>query len=270
MIIELFGPPGSGKTTFAHELARHLHESGYSVKVMRSNPRRTVQSQFDRYGILYFIYRICSAFAHTTYAIATSPMAQAEIKISGDLVKIMPPSQMIWRIRLWQYIVKLSRRWNAARTSKDIIIFDQGFVQAIVSLAIFNGAADEALLSAALDLAPPADFVIRLLAPRDIVEMRLRKRMQHGSKAAQLLEVKIATNMESFKIFEDVNRAASKTRRVILPIEPLDHESTQRCIGLVEKIISNSLNGLDPDRSTEKASAANENDIETITDGNSQ
>ena len=37
MIIELFGPPGAGKTTFAQALKRHLREAGYIVEPVFSN-----------------------------------------------------------------------------------------------------------------------------------------------------------------------------------------------------------------------------------------
>ncbi|WP_342665070.1 hypothetical protein [Kaistia adipata] len=229
-----------------------------------------MQHGFDRYGILYFVYRICAAFAHTTYAVAASPIAQSEIKISGDLVKIMPPSQMIWRIRLWQYIIKLSRRWNAARMSEDIVIFDQGFVQAIVSLAIFNGAADDALLSAALDLAPQADFAIRLLAPRDLIETRLLTRMQYESKAERLLEVEVSTNMASFGIFDDVNRVIENKKRTIFPIQPVDHETTQECLQMIKKMISEILDGSKTKRSKDPELGPGGMDASTLLDGSSR
>ena len=37
MIIELFGPPGSGKTTFARSLAARLRERGHTVDLILSH-----------------------------------------------------------------------------------------------------------------------------------------------------------------------------------------------------------------------------------------
>ncbi|WEK49002.1 MAG: AAA family ATPase [Candidatus Kaistia colombiensis] len=258
MIIELFGPPGSGKTTFAHELSRHLRENGYKADVMLSYQQSTAQNNVDRYGMLYFVYRICTALVHTTYTIARSPIAQEEIDISGGLLKIIPPSRMIWRIRLWQYIVNLSRHWSAAKKSEDIVIFDQGFVQAIGSLAIFHGAANDALLSEALDLAPQADFAIRLMAPRDIVETRLRERMRRESKAERLFEARISTNLEAFGIFDDMSRILSKTSRSILSIAPADQASTKHCVAYIEKIILAHLLGIGDMHAAERTQLSDE------------
>ena len=40
MIIEIFGPPGVGKTTFSHLLAERLRDRGYTVDLVLTLPRR--------------------------------------------------------------------------------------------------------------------------------------------------------------------------------------------------------------------------------------
>ncbi|MER8486312.1 AAA family ATPase [Mesorhizobium sp. M1322] len=60
MIIEIFGPPGSGKTTFAHALARRLCGDGYHAKVVLSYQPSTRGGRFDL-GIFLFISRIMAA-----------------------------------------------------------------------------------------------------------------------------------------------------------------------------------------------------------------
>jgi len=60
MIIEFFGPPGSGKTTFAHALAQQLRGKGYHAKVALSYKPSTRAAKYDL-GIFLFISRIVSA-----------------------------------------------------------------------------------------------------------------------------------------------------------------------------------------------------------------
>ena len=66
MIIEFFGPPGSGKTTFAHTLAEQLRGKGYNAKVALSYKPSTRAGSFDL-GIFLFVSRIVSvSYTHLT------------------------------------------------------------------------------------------------------------------------------------------------------------------------------------------------------------
>ncbi|WP_204302011.1 hypothetical protein, partial [Klebsiella pneumoniae] len=79
---------------------------------------------------------------------------QSEINLAISLVRMLPPKSFIWRVRLGQYIMRLSKCWSNHSGSTEIVIFDQAFVQAICSLALFNQAADERALERALAVTP--------------------------------------------------------------------------------------------------------------------
>ncbi|RWM21415.1 MAG: exopolysaccharide biosynthesis protein [Mesorhizobium sp.] len=241
MIIELFGPPGSGKRTFAHALARRLREEGYHAKVALSHRPRKRGSSVDL-GIFLAIFRIVSAI-FSTLKILLSPRGRIkDLSTSLSMIKVMPPKKRIWRARLWQHILKLSRRWDEAKQSRDVVIFDQGYVQAIASLAMFSGTADKVALARALSLAPAADFTLRVVAPRAIVETRLQQRMEHEAPAERIFEADFDTNMRTFGVFQSINDILVGSDRKIIPIHTLNDQSSLEGIQYVErKIISKIL-----------------------------
>ncbi|MER8486313.1 polysaccharide biosynthesis C-terminal domain-containing protein [Mesorhizobium sp. M1322] len=241
MIIELFGPPGSGKRTFAHALARRLREEGYHAKVALSHRPRQRGSSVDL-GIFLAIFRIISAI-FSTLKILLSPRGRIkDLSTSLSMIRVMPPDKRIWRARLWQHILKLSRRWDEAKQSRDVVIFDQGYVQAIASLAMFSGTADKVALAKALSLAPAADFTLRVVAPRAIVETRLQQRMEHEAPAERIFEADFDTNMRTFGVFQSINDILVGSDRKIIPIHTLNDQSSLEGIQCVErKIISKIL-----------------------------
>ncbi|KAA3441997.1 hypothetical protein C7I87_32925 [Mesorhizobium sp. SARCC-RB16n] len=138
---------------------------------------------------------------------------------------------------MWQYMVRLSSCWEQARKSTDITIFDQGFVQAVGSLAMFNGAADDESIAQALHFAPQADLVVRVAVPRDDVEARLHARMMSEPAAERLFEVDVAGNMNSFQVFDNIGDVLSRAHRSIVSVQPVDPQSTFRGLCRVEEEI---------------------------------
>ncbi|MCV3208336.1 oligosaccharide flippase family protein [Mesorhizobium sp. YC-39] len=241
MIIELFGPPGSGKRTFAHALARRLRGQGYNARVAPGHAPRERGSSVDL-GIFLAIFRILSAI-FSTLKILLSPRGRIkDLSTSLSMTRMIPPKKRIWRARLWQHILKLSRRWDEAKQSTDVVIFDQGYVQAVASLAMLNGTADKAALANALSLAPKADFTLRVVAPRSIVQTRLQQRIEHEAPAERIFETDFDTSMRAFGVFQSLNDILDESNRKIIPIDTLNDRSSLEGIECVEqKIISKIL-----------------------------
>lgn len=237
MIIEFFGPPASGKTTLAHALAGRLRDRGYMAKVILCYRPRSRGGGWNFFGIFSITYRIYLALISIVGIMIWSSRDRYELKLSNSLLKIMMPKDIIWRVRIWQYIMRLSRCWKQARKSTDITIFDQGFVQAVGSLAMFNGAADDRSIAQALHFAPQADLVVRMVVPRDDVEARLHARMMSAPAAERLFEVDVAGNMNSFQVFDSIGDVLLRAHRDIVSVQPVDPQSTFHDLCRVEEEI---------------------------------
>lgn len=237
MIIEFFGPPASGKTTFAHALAGRLRDRGYIARVILCYQPRNNGEGWDSFGVFSVIIRISSAIVSIISILLSYFRAKDEITITNKLIGLVPPESIMWRVRMWQYIIRLSSCWKQARKSTDITIFDQGFVQVVGSLAMFNGAADDTLIAQALHFAPHADFAVRIVVPRDVVETRLRARMKCEPAAERLFEVDVAGNMNSFRVFDNIGDVLSRTHRNIVSVQPIDQRSTFSGLCRVEEEI---------------------------------
>lgn len=239
MIIELFGPPGSGKTTFAHALARQLQTGGYRVEVALSYQPSDRVGIVD-FGIFLFISKIASAIFSTS-KILLSSVGTTDLSLSLSMVKLIPPKNYLWRARIWQYIFQLSRYWGQVAGSPHIIIFDQGYVQSIGSLATFNGCVDKTALVKALSLAPKADLTIRVVVPYGTVERRLRQRMESEAPGERIFEADIDTNMRSFAVFGAIDEILIDSGRKVVSIEVPDGYSTLEGIRQVKQEIISAI-----------------------------
>ena len=135
-------------------------------------------------------------------------MARHPLAVSQDvgtaltLIKILPPSSTFWSLRIAQYVSRLSRAWSQATNTGHIVLFDQAFVQAVCSLALLCGVADEQLISNALDVIPKPDLLVHMQAPTEILETRLLDRQRLGGTLERLLEFDLATNLRSLAIVD--------------------------------------------------------------------
>ena len=145
--------------------------------------------------------------------------------LAAHLLELLPARNMIWSFRLRQYIARLERSWNRAKALPGVVIFDQGFVQAISSLVLLGRAPSEALAARALDAAPRADLLVRLDAPRDVLQARLSDRTRSQGRLEQMLEMDIPTNLRSIDIIDDLQNMLACNGQPIAVARCIDHAS---------------------------------------------
>jgi AAA domain len=204
MIIELFGPPGAGKTTFARNLATRLRATGQPVELIMSlRPVETIGAAGDARSASppWPVIRRLARPA-VEFLAGMRPVCEGSPKTSivSELFHFLPPRSFVWSVRMRQYLLRLEHSWRAAERSYATVIVDQGFVQAICSLVLLCRAPTATGIEKALALIPKADQWLHLDAPWEVLRARLEARRRSLSWIERRFELDLEGSFRSIEI----------------------------------------------------------------------
>jgi thymidylate kinase len=238
MIVELFGPPCVGKTTLASAVATRLREGGRGAELVLSY-RPSERPPGSAAGVARL--RPPAALSRLVRPIIESFAALGHSADAGDtgaaaeLMRLLAPKNVVYSLRVRQYLLRLARTWRAAAATGDIALFDQGFVQAIGTCAVLTRAADPQRIGLALDAAPEADLFVRLDAPVAILETRLAERQQRQGRIERLFDA--WTKLESLWIFDHLHELLRARGRPVVCVDSADRLSLGEGVDRVEAVI---------------------------------
>lgn len=236
MIIEAFGPSGAGKTTFCRALAQRLRDRGHTVELEFTLPRRET-GWLNSGGLVPALLRVAQA-TMLTLAVLCRPIKNARpLRLALGLLRLMPPRNPVWLIRLAQYIIRLSCVWKDSHRLDRIVVFDQGFVQAVCTLALFSGA-DEATIAEAVSMLDWSDLLIRFDAPVELLEQRLHQRKRQTSFAERWFEPDVSTYLEAKPIVDHVSTLLARTDQTVVCVNSSDPRLVSNALDIIEAEVS--------------------------------
>ena len=204
MIIELFGPPTAGKTTFARNLAAYLKGRGRAVELILSfRPAETI----ERDGVgrpapqpLAAMRRLTRPAIEYLACMGHMSVGSRQTSIASELLALLPPASPVSLVRLHQYITRLESSWRLVEQSDATVIIDQGFVQAVCSLVLHVRTPSASAIEQALALIPKADQWIRIDAPRYLLRARLEARRRGQNWIERRFELDTETSLRSIEV----------------------------------------------------------------------
>lgn len=233
MIIELFGPSGAGKTTLTYALSDALQRSGHRVQlVVSSRPAERPAGDDVVTSARARISRAMAPVSRAAKILSAMPLLQnAQGDDTGSrLMALLPPRNVVWAIRYRRYLAQLCRSWAEARSSGAVVIFDQAYLTALCSLVILARPAGRTTLAQGLNLLPKPDLLVRLDAPRELLESRLRERLDRQGRFERLFEFDLKTNLRQIDVADDVTAMLHEQGRSMVHISSLDIESLQSAV----------------------------------------
>ena len=242
MIIELFGPPASGKTTFAKALVAALRTRGHIVHPMFSSRPAEASDGGSAGGAPVsqnhgaFVRRIFRP-VQELFALTRSQSANGTRFVS-KVIGMMPPTSPVWRFRLSQYLLRLSHSWQHSARSDHITVYDQAFVQFAGSLVLLGKPAKSEPIANVLKGMPQADLYIRLQAADVVIEERLQERNRRQGPIERLLEFDLKMNLASIGVIEQLQRTLSVLGRTIVVASSSDPAQLRRCVDAIEMLLN--------------------------------
>lgn len=240
MIIELFGAPGAGKTTFARALTARLRARGHFAQLRLSY--RPTEDELDLDRDRAVLVRRLSRPVVEMLTIARHPISNSEnVKTALHLVRLLPPTNFFRSIKTGQYLSRLSHSWYEASRVAHVTLFDQAFVQAVCSLALLSGVANETLIADALGYAPKSDLLIRLDAPLELLAARLNDRRHLQSEFEQRFEPDLKRSLASVPMIDRLHDLLLRSGRSVLRASSLDPHSLNESVNTIEEEVTSIL-----------------------------
>jgi RecA/RadA recombinase len=208
-VVEVFGPAGAGKTTFAAALHRLLQSSGRPGEFVSSArpAERAAPANGCQRGMRDTLLAPLSRAAKAFGAVAA---LRTDDPVGAALLALFPPRGRISHLRHRRYLARLQRAWSAERPPGSVLVLDQGYLSALCSLAARRGLArapgPAPLVARAIDLLPPPDLVVWMETPEAVVSERLARRLAGLPRAERLFELDLATLTDQARLARTVRQ----------------------------------------------------------------
>ncbi len=216
--IEIFGPPGAGKTTLARAAAADLALHGLAVQLAIS-ARPEESGAGRRYQLASRLSKLGGAVSQIIWS---DPVTEA-------LLQLMPLPHWSAALRRRRYIAGLAQFASV----DGLLVQDQGYLCAIAGLTLDSKRFDDRVLSQALDVVPLPDIAVRLCVSPDISGIRLGQRHAKQGFAARALERPPADTKGLEDIFAVIDTELQKRNICVLQVSGRDQTDLESGVALI-------------------------------------
>lgn len=249
MIIEFFGPPGSGKTTLSLTLADRLRARGLPASLRlsarpgeavlttdrRDNEEPSASFKTAARRLIVPAYELIARTGGWS-------KASRDGRVARMLSQALPQGQILRSLRMRQHLLRLSNVWSQASSSPDIWIFDQAYIQAIASIAMLQPSMTDESIVALLQTAPQADIVFHVGAPINDLEIRLGRRHRNIGGLGRLSEETNVGLREHAALANRIEKLLQRLDRQVLALNSVDAKFEEN-IGIAERASLSAFSG---------------------------